>query len=315
MFAIGPLTLENPFILAPLAGYSDLAFRLQCREHGASLCFSEMISCHGLHFRQKNTLDMLKTVAAERPVAMQLFGSETEVMGEAATILSELPIDCIDINMGCPARKVIKKGAGCALMKEPALAGEIIRSVVKGSKVPVTVKFRSGWDHQAIIACDFARMAEDNGAAAITVHARTWSDGFSGTADWRIISQVKQAVAIPVIGNGDVQSHADGLRMLAETGCDGVMIGRGALGAPWIFSADAPENPSLIYRLAALNRHLALIAEHQPDTPPSQIKNHAGRYFKGVVGGAEIRRQIFNQTSYAALEELVASLANLAPLE
>ncbi len=313
MFSIGTLRIDNPFILAPLAGYSDLAFRLQCREFGAALCFSEMISCHGLHFRQKNTLDLLKTVTTERPVAMQLFGSEPEIMGEAAGIISEYPIDLIDINMGCPARKVIKKGAGCALMKEPGLAAEIIRAVVKNSKVPVTVKFRSGWNHQAITACDFAKMAEESGAAAITVHARTWSDGFSGTADWRIISQVKQAVSIPVIGNGDITSHGDGLRMLAETGCDGVMIGRGALGAPWIFSPDAPENPSLAFRLTALNRHLALIAEHQPDTAPSQIKNHAGRYFKGVVGGAEIRRKIFNQTSYAGLEELVSSFTSVSP--
>ena len=312
MFSIGTLCIDTPFILAPLAGYSDLAFRLQCREHGASLCFSEMISCHGLHFRQKNTLDLVRTVEAERPVAMQLFGSEPELMGEAAGILSEHPIDLIDINMGCPAKKVIKKGAGCYLMKLPALAAKIIRAVVQGSSLPVTVKFRSGWNHQSIIACDFAKMAEDNGAAAITVHARTWSDGFSGTADWRLISQVKQSVSIPVIGNGDVQSHGDGLRMLAETGCDGVMIGRGALGAPWIFSADAPENPSLAFRLAALNRHLALIAKYQPDTPPSQIKNHAGRYFKGVPGGAEIRRQIFGQTSYAALNELIGSLADFS---
>jgi nifR3 family TIM-barrel protein len=307
MFAIGTLRLDNPFILAPLAGYSDLAFRLQCREHGAALCFSEMISCHGLHFRQKNTLDMLKTTTAERPVAMQLFGAEPEIMGEAAAMLSELPIDLIDINMGCPARKVIKKGGGCALMKEPALAAKIIRSVVKGSSVPVTVKFRSGWDHQAITACDFARMAEENGVSAITLHARTWSDGFSGTANWQIISQVKEAVSIPVIGNGDIASHADGLRMLAETGCDGVMIGRAALGAPWIFSGEAPDNPSLSFRIAALHRHLALIAQHQPATPPSQIKNHAGRYFKGVPGGAEIRRQIFNKTSLTDLEEIIFS--------
>ena len=314
MFSIGTLHIDNPFILAPLAGYSDLAFRLQCREHGAALCFSEMISCHGLHYRQQNTLDLLRTVPTERPVAMQLFGSEPEIMGEAATILSEYPIDCIDINMGCPARKVIKKGAGCYLMKLPVLAAKIIRAVVQGSSLPVTVKFRSGWDHKAITACDFAKMAEDNGATAITVHARTWSDGFSGNADWRIISQVKQAVSIPVIGNGDVQSHADGLRMLAETGCDGVMIGRAALGAPWIFSAAAPEDPSLAFRLAALNRHLELIRLHQPDTPPSQIKNHAGRYFKGIPGGAEIRRQIFNQTSYAGLRELIDSFAHPASI-
>ncbi|MFA6465869.1 MAG: tRNA dihydrouridine synthase DusB [Desulfurivibrionaceae bacterium] len=314
MFSIGPLRIDTPFILAPLAGYSDLAFRLLCREYGASLCFSEMISCHGLHFRQKNTLDMLKTVEAERPVAMQLFGSDPELMGEAAAILSGYPIDLIDINMGCPVKKVIKKGAGCALMKDSPLAARIIRAVVHNSKVPVTVKFRSGWNHQTITACAFARMAEESGASALTVHARTWSDGFSGTADWRIISKVKQSVSIPVIGNGDVKSHADGLRMLAETGCDGVMIGRGALGEPWIFSPDTPENPSLAFRLAALNRHLALIAEHQPDTPPSQIKNHAGRYFKGVPGGSEIRRQIFSQTSYAGLRELIDSLASPAPI-
>jgi nifR3 family TIM-barrel protein len=315
---IGNLAVEHPFILAPLAGYSDLAFRLLCREYGAGLCFSEMISCHGLHFRQKNTLDMLRTSAAERPVAMQLFGSEPEVMGKAAAILSEQPIDLIDINMGCPVKKVIKKGAGCALMKNPALAAQIIRAVVKNSPVPVTVKFRSGWNHQAISACDFAKMAEENGAAAVTVHARTWSDGFSGTADWQIIGRVKEAVAIPVIGNGDVKSHADGLQMMAETGCDGVMIGRAALGAPWIFAADpagaeAPASPSLSFRVAALKRHLELILLHQPDTSPAQIKSHAARYFKGIPGGGALRSQIFSQKSSAALMELIGSLIEPAP--
>lgn len=309
MLSISTLRIDNPFILAPLAGYSDLAFRLLCRQFGAGLCVSEMISCHGLHFGQKNTLDMLRTVKEERPVAMQLFGSEPEVMGEAASILSEYAIDLIDINMGCPVKKVIKKGAGCALMKDQPLAARIIREVVKNAKVPVTVKFRSGWNHQSITACAFAKMAEDNGAAALTVHARTWSDGFGGTADWQIIRRVKQSVLIPVIGNGDVKSHADGLRMLAETGCDGVMIGRAALGAPWIFSADAPENPSLAFRVAALNRHLELIAMHQPDTSPSQVKNHAGRYFKGVANGAEIRRRIFSQTSLAGVKGVIDSFS------
>lgn len=309
MLSIGSLTIDNPFILAPLAGYSDLAFRLLCREYGASLCFSEMISCHGLHFKQKNTLDLIKTTAAERPVAMQLFGAEPEIMGEAAAILSDYPIDLIDINMGCPVKKVVKKSAGCALMKDPALAARIIRAVVKGSTVPVTVKFRSGWNHESIIACDFAKMTEDNGAAAITIHARTASDGFSGIADWRIIGAVKQVVSIPVIGNGDVKTHADGLRMLSETGCDGVMIGRAALGAPWIFSTEAAENPSLSYRLTALRRHLELILLHLPDTAPARIKNHAVRYFKGLSGGSALRNRIFEQKSIAGLEEIISSFS------
>jgi len=299
----------RPFILAPLAGYTDLAFRLLCREYGAGLVFSEMISCHGLIYRQKNTLEMIKTNAAERPVAMQLFGAEPEVMGEAAAILSARPIDFIDLNMGCPVKKVVKRGAGCALMKDPPLAGEIIRAVVKNSRVPVTVKFRAGWDHQKIIAPDFAKMAEDCGVAAITVHGRTASDGFSGRADWQIIAAVKKAVHLPVIGNGDVKTHADGLRMLTETGCDGVMIGRAALGAPWIFTATAPENPSLAYRIKALRRHLELIRQYQPDTSPARIKNHAGRYFKGVPGGGEIRKMIYARQIMAELNEAIFSLA------
>ena len=296
-----------------MAGITDTTFRLLCRENGADVVMTEMASAKGLLMQPERTRRFLEYREAERPIGAQLFGAVPGEIGEAAGRIREFGFDFVDINMGCPAKKVIKKGAGCYLMKHPTVAAKIIRAVVQGSSVPVTVKFRSGWNHQSIIACDFAKMAEDNGAAAITVHARTWSDGFSGTADWRLISQVKQSVAIPVIGNGDVQSHADGLRMLAETGCDGVMIGRAALGAPWIFSPDAPENPSLAFRLKALNRHLALIAEHQPDTPPSQIKNHAGRYFKGVPGGAEIRRRIFSQTSYAAVKEVISSCTRLLP--
>lgn len=306
---IGSLTIGNPLVLAPLAGYSDLAFRLLCREYGAGLVVSEMISCHGLHYRQQNTMEMTRTLAAERPVAMQLFGDEPELMGEAAALLSQNDIDLIDINMGCPVKKVVKKGAGCALMKMPVLAARIIRAVVAHSRVPVTVKFRSGWDHRNIIAPAFARMAEECGAAAVTVHGRTWSDGFAGSADWGIIRQVKESVRIPVIGNGDVKSRADAARMLAETGCDGVMIGRAAIGTPWIFSADAPDDPPLSFRLQALSRHLELLAALAPATKIlPRIKNQAGRYFKGLPGGSEIRKNIYATESFARLQELLTAL-------
>jgi len=306
---LGNLNLDNPFILAPLAGYTDLAFRILCREYGADLCFSEMISCHGLVYQQQNTLEMIRTLAEERPVAMQLFGSEPEIMGEAAAILTTSPIDLIDINMGCPVKKVTKKGAGSALMKDPALAGRIIRAVRDKAKVPVSVKIRMGWTHQSINACEFAKMAEDNGAELITIHARTWSDGFSGTADWGMIREVKKSVAVPVIGNGDIKSYADGRRMIRETGCDGVMIGRAALGTPWIFSEKAQANPSLSYRIAALSRHLELIAQFFPaDKILAKVKNQAGKYFKGVNGGSVIRKKIYDAQSFTQLQNLLADL-------
>ena len=263
---LGPLTLRTPFILAPLAGFTDLPFRLLCREYGADLCYSEMISCHGLVFQQKNTLDMTVTTPEERPVVMQLFGSEPEIMGEAAKILSEQPIDAIDINMGCPVKKVTQKGAGCALMREPKHAARVIEAVAQNTTLPVTVKFRSGWTHQQIIAPEFAKMAEDHGAAAVTIHARTWSDGFGGTVDWSVIRRVKEAVRIPVIGNGDIKSRAGGTAMMEATGCDGVMIGRAAVGEPWIFDPNAPDSPSFSFRLLALRRHLDLIKKFHPDT-------------------------------------------------
>jgi tRNA-dihydrouridine synthase B len=307
-FRIGSLVLENPFILAPLAGYTDLPFRQLCREHGAGLCYSEMISCHGLAYHQKNTLALLASIEAERPVAMQLFGSDPEIMGEAAAILSEEPIDLIDINMGCPVKKVIKKGAGAALMKNIPLAEKIIRKVVASTPLPVTVKIRTGWNHSTIIAPAFAQMAEDAGACAVTVHARTWSDGFSGETDWQVVAKVKSSVTIPVIGNGDIHSYGEGLAKMAETGCDGIMIGRAALGNPWVFQHQAGE-PSLHRRLGSLNRHLELISLHLPvEQVLAKTRNHAGKYFKGTPQSSSMRRKIYEARSFAELRKLVQEL-------
>ncbi len=303
---IRDIKLENPFILAPLAGYTDLPFRQLCREYGAALCYSEMISCHGLVYRQQNTLDMLLTVAEERPVAMQLFGGEPNIMGDAAAILSEYPIDIIDINMGCPVRKVIKKGAGASLIKQPKIAAEIIRKVCANTDLPVTVKTRTGWNHHEIVAVEFAQMAEDAGASALSLHARTWTDGFSGEVDWDMIRKVKEAVSIPVIGNGDILCHEDGEKMLSETGCDGVMIGRAALGAPWIFSSKINPLPSLHFRLKALSRHIELVEKHQPtERLLGKMKNHAGKYFKTVLHGKSIREKIYAAKSFAELKALI----------
>lgn len=305
--SIGPLTLENPMVLAPLAGYTDVAFRLLCREAGAGMCFSEMISCHGLGYGQKNTLVMMQTVTAERPIGIQLFGSDPEAMGRAAAIVTTYPVDSIDINMGCPVRKVIKKGSGAALMKDPQLAERIIKAVIANTDLPVTVKFRSGWDHDSINAPEFARMAESAGASAVIVHARTWSQAFGGKADWNIISRVKAAVDVPVIGNGDILSHEDGVSMMENTGCDGVMIGRGALGNPWIFTE--PGRPaSLTGRLPLLFRYLELAEQFLPvERMLFRIKNHASRYLAGLPGASRIRQEIIGCQGVDELRSIVTA--------
>jgi len=305
---IGSVSLDNPYILAPLAGYTDLPFRILCREYGAGLVFSEMISCHGLVYDHDKTHKMLATHQLEGPVAMQIFGAEPDIMAEAARIVSDHPIDIIDINMGCPVKKVIKKGAGAALMREPKLAEKIISAVVRNTSKPVTVKFRTGWNHHTITAPSFAQMSENAGAQAVTVHARTWSDGFSGPVNWEVLARVKNQVNIPVIGNGDIKSHDDGLEMLRKTGCDGVMIGRSALGAPWIFSPDYPI-ASMKIRVKALIRHLELIERFlAPDRFLGKVKNHASKYFKGTPRSTVLRRHIFDATSFQELIDLIRSL-------
>ncbi|MFZ5796959.1 MAG: tRNA dihydrouridine synthase DusB [Desulfobulbus sp.] len=303
---LGPVTLESPFILAPLAGYTDVSFRLLCRELGAGLCYSEMISCHGLVYGQELTRVLLATVPEERPVVFQLFGNDPVIMGEAAAILGKYPIDGIDINMGCPVRKVTKKGAGVALMKDMARAEAIIRSVCANTGLPVSVKFRSGVRHDAVIAPDFARMAQDAGASFLIVHGRTWAQGFSGMADWRVIARVKENVDVPVIGNGDILTHQDGLRMMAETGCDAVMIGRGALGNPWVFQASG-RPLTLAGRLPVIRRHFDLIECFLPERKAVfKSKHHLARYLCGLPDAARLRRQINECSTLAQLKALIS---------
>ena len=304
---INSLFIDNPLVLAPLAGYTDLPFRLLCREFGAGLCYSEMISSHGLVYRKPMTLEMIRTIPEERPIAVQLFGADPDIMGEAAAMLSDQPIDLIDINMGCPVRKVVKKGAGAALMKNPGLAASIMSRVCQKTRIPVTIKIRSGWHHDSINGPEFAKLAEDNGIAAIAVHGRTWSQGFGGIADWRIISRVKNAVTIPVIGNGDITSRQEAVTKMQETGCDGIMIGRAALGNPWVFAPKGRPD-SLLMRMAGLQRHLQLIDKYSDvEKILARIKNHAGRYFKGVPGGSSIRKYIYDAKSFQELMTITDS--------
>ncbi len=305
---IGTVQLASPFILAPLAGYTDLPFRLLCREAGAGLTVSEMISCHGLNYGQQQTLAMLKSLPEERPWAVQLFGAEPESMGRAAALVAAMPVDIIDINMGCPVPKVVKKGAGSALMKPEnvGLAEAVIRAVARNAAdKPVTVKFRSGWDEKSVIAPEFARMCEAAGAAALTIHARTKAQQFGGRADRKIIGAVKRAVSVPVIGNGDICSHADGLAMMAETGCDAVMIGRAALGNPWIFQPGGrPE--SLADRLPVIRRYAELTEEHLDAARLlPRIKHHVCRFFSGLPGAAVLRQEIIACASLAEMRELL----------
>lgn len=299
--SIREILKRNQLVLAPMAGITDFPFRMICKEMGAGLVFSEMLSVEALVREHKRTFGMLKTDPAERPVVFQIFGSKPESMAEAARIVSLGEVDFIDINMGCPVPKVLKCGAGAALLRDTGLAREIMTAVVEASRIPVTVKIRLGWDSKNIVAVDLARAAESAGVAAVTVHGRTKAQGFSGHADWGMIRQVKGSAGIPVIGNGDVRSAQDAKRMLDETGCDGVMIGRAIQGNPWIFrevkryleTGIVPPHPSLDERKTVMLRHLSdMINLFGENIGVHEMRKHLCWYTKGLPGGAEFRTRV-----------------------
>ena len=299
--SIGNVTLENNLILAPMAGVTDLPFRLICKELGCGLLYTEMINAKALCYDDKNTKKMLNILDEEHPVAVQIFGSEPEFMGKAAQILNDYPNEILDINMGCPAPKVVKNGDGSALMRNPKLAGQVLDQVVKNSKKPVTLKIRKGWDDNSVNALEIAKIAEDCGICAITIHGRTREQYYSGQADWDIIGEVKSQISIPVIGNGDVTSVEDAIRIKDHTGCDAIMIGRGAQGNPWIFkridhymkTGQLLDPPSKDEKIDIAIKHMDLaIKEHGEYVAVREMRKHIGWYLKGMKHSARFRDQI-----------------------
>ncbi|MRR16030.1 MAG: tRNA dihydrouridine synthase DusB [Deltaproteobacteria bacterium] len=297
--------IQDKVLLAPLAGISNLPFRLTARRFGCDLCFSEMVSANGLIRESAKTIEYLETSPADRPLGIQLFGADPAVMSEAAKFVAKHHPDVIDINMGCPVRKVVKTGSGAMLLKNPALAGRIVEAVVRAVRVPVTVKIRAGWSAGSINACEMARMAEGSGASGIIVHGRTADQGFAGHADWDIIARVKSAVHIPVVGNGDIWRPEDAQRMRRETGCDAVMVGRGALGNPWLFrgigrlsrASSESVGPSLAERYETIKEHWALEAEiYGSGIAVRTFRKHLLWYTKGLPGSGRFRETVGKMT-------------------
>lgn len=311
---IGDVKLKNPYILAPMAGVTDLPFRLLCKEQGAGLLCMEMISAKALQYKNKNTKALLSIHPKEYPVSLQLFGSDADIISRMAQEIEELPFQILDINMGCPVPKVVKNGEGSALMNRPELVYEIVSKTVKAIKKPVTVKIRKGFDETSVNAPEIAKIIEQAGAAAIAVHGRTREQYYSGKADWDIIRQVKEAVSIPVIGNGDVFSGESALRMRRETGCDGVMIARGAQGNPWIFSelleyertGRMPKRPTPEEIRDMMLRHARMQIEFKGDyLGIREMRKHVAWYTKGLKGSARLRDEINKTESYEELSKLL----------
>ena len=314
---IGDVELKNNLILAPMAGVTDLPFRLLCKEQGAGLLCMEMISAKAIYFNNKNTEELLNIDDREPPVSLQLFGSDPDIISEMAKKIEDRPFSILDINMGCPVPKVAGNGEGSALMKNPKLVEEIVSKTVKAIRKPVTVKIRKGFDDAHVNAVEIARIAESAGAAAVAVHGRTREQYYSGNADWDIIRQVKEAVKIPVIGNGDVTSPESAAKLLETTGCDGIMIGRGAQGNPWIFrqilhwmeTGEKEEKPDLEEVKSMILRHARMLVEYKGAyTGIREMRKHVAWYTAGYPNSAKLRARVNEIESLESLEELIRGL-------
>ena len=314
---IGNVTLPNRYILGPMAGVTDLPFRVLCKEQGAGLLCMEMVSAKAILYNNKNTESLLEIHPDEQPVSLQFFGSDPKIMSEMAKRVEERPFDIMDINMGCPVPKVVRNGEGSALMKNPKLVYEIVSAMVKAIDKPVTVKIRKGFDDSCINAVEIAKIIEEAGAAAVAVHGRTREQYYSGQADWDIIRQVKEAVSIPVIGNGDVTSPQKAEELVKQTGCDGIMIARGAQGNPWIFrelaeydrTGTIPPRPTQEEIRNMMLRHARMQLEFKGEyLGIREMRKHVAWYVKGMKGAAKFRAQINQVESYEELEELLEML-------
>lgn len=310
---IGKVTLENNLILAPMAGVSDLPFRLLCREQGAGLVCMEMVSAKAILYKNRNTEELLTIDPKEHPVSLQLFGSDPDIISEIAKQIEERPFDILDLNMGCPVPKVVNNGDGSALMKNPRLAGEIIEKTARAIKKPLTVKIRKGFDDAHVNAVELAHIAQESGAAAVAVHGRTREQYYAGHADWDIIRQVKEAVSIPVIGNGDIRTPEDVAAMAEQTGCDGYMIARGAEGNPWIFrqilhyfeTGEHLARPDFSEVTETLLRHAKMQIDCKGDyTGIREIRKHAAWYTAGYRNSSKLRGRINEVENYEQLEAL-----------
>ena len=315
---IGNVQLDNEVFLSPMAGVTDLPFRTICKEKGCGMLNTEMINAKALCYDDENTKKMLNLEDDGHPVAVQIFGSDPEYMGKAASIMNQYTNDILDINMGCPAPKVIKNGDGSALMRNPKLAAEVLTAVVKNSKKPVTLKIRKGWDDNSVNALEIAKIAEECGISALAIHGRTREQFYSGKADWDIIAEIKQSINIPVIGNGDVFDVQDAVNMLEKTKCDAIMIGRGSQGNPWIFNrinhymktGEVLPEPTLEEKISTAIKHMNLaVAEHGEYVAVREMRKHIGWYLKGLKNSAKYRDQINKITDYkeviSMLEEYV----------